>query len=199
MTNNNQPSVKVEVLQAQNENIEQVILRERGRLLNYIKSRIPDDEDAEDVLQDVFFQLTQTHRLMKPVEKMSSWLFTVARNKIADLFRKNKPVNFSKIDRYAFNDEEDDRSLANLLPSTEPGPEGEFLREMTMQTLEEALDELPEEQRYAFVSHEFEGKSFKELSAESGETVNTWLSRKRYAVLHLRSRLQDLYQEIKEL
>ena len=199
MTNNNQPSVKVEVLQAQNENIEQVILRERGRLLNYIKSRIPDDEDAEDVLQDVFFQLTQTHRLMKPVEKMSSWLFTVARNKIADLFRKNKPVNFSKIDRYAFNDEEDDRSLANLLPSTEPGPEGEFLREMTMQTLEEALDELPEEQRYAFVSHEFEGKSFKELSAESGETVNTWLSRKRYAVLHWRSRLQDLYQEIKEL
>jgi RNA polymerase sigma factor (sigma-70 family) len=199
MTNNSQPSVKVEVLQAQNENIEQVILRERGRLLNFIKSRIPDDEDAEDVLQDVFFQLTQTHRLMKPVEKMSSWLFTVARNKIADLFRKNKPVNFSKIDRYAFNDEEDDRSLANLLPSTEPGPEGEFLREMTMQTLEEALDELPEEQRYAFVSHEFEGKSFKELSAESGETVNTWLSRKRYAVLHLRSRLQDLYQEIKEL
>ncbi len=199
MIHRNQAQVKVHQLTQQNDSIEEVILRERGRLLNFIKSRIPAEEDAEDVLQDVFFQLTQSFRLKRPVEKMSSWLFTVARNKIADLFRKNKPLSFSKVEGRAFSDEDDDRSLANLLPSTEPGPEGEFLREMTMNTLEEALSELPEEQRMAFIWHEYEGKSFKEMAAESGETVNTWLSRKRYAVLHLRSRLQALYQEMKEM
>ncbi len=189
--------VKVAYLPEQNKDIERVLRNERGKLLNFIRARIPQDEDAEDVLQDVFYQFIQSYRLMQPIEKVSSWLFTVARNKIADLFRKKKPVNFSKLE-VRRDDDDESPSFIDLLPTKEDGPEGEYIRELAMEIMDEALEELPEEQRQAFVWHELEGMSFKEMSEMSGETVNTWLSRKRYAVLHLRERLGVVYREITE-
>jgi len=153
---------------------------------------VPDPGDAEDVLQDVFYALVEANRLLVPIEHVTGWLFQVARNRIVDLFRK-KPESFSEA---AIVDDEDElRQLEDLLPSPNAGPDALFARGLLLDELELALSELPEEQREVFVAHELEGRSFKEMAAETGVGLNTLLSRKRYAVLHLRERLQTIYDE----
>lgn len=182
----------------QNEVIEKTVQKERQRLFNFIKKRVPDSIDAEDILQDVFYQFVESYRLMKPIEKVTSWLFTVARNKITDTFRKRKPELLSKQNfRHQEGGELDETlNITDFLPDSSDGPEAIYFRSIIMEELEEALEELPEAQREVFVMHEIEDKSFKEISALTGETVNTLLSRKRYAVLYLRERLQALYNEL---
>lgn len=179
----------------QDQRISDVVRRERSRLLNFIRRRVPDPGDAEDVLQDVFYRLVEANRLLMPIEHVTGWLFRVARNRITDLFRKQQPENFSDV---VSDESGETMSLADLLPSPDAGPEALYAREVLLEELEDALEELPEEQREVFVAHEFEGRSFKELSAESGVSVNTLLSRKRYAVLHLRERLRRVYNEFRK-
>jgi RNA polymerase sigma factor (sigma-70 family) len=178
---------------AQNQRISQVVDRERYRLLNFIRRRVPDPYDAEDILQDVFYELVEANRLLMPIDHITGWLFRVARNRIVDLFRKKKPVNFSD----AAMEGEDDESLQfeDLLPSPDAGPEALHARSVLLEALELALRELPSEQREVFVAHEIEGLSFKDIAARTGVGVNTLLSRKRYAVLHLRERLQSIYDD----
>src|ERR1700734_3226159 len=167
--------------------------RERSRLGNFIRRRVPDPRDAEDILQDVFYELVEANRLLMPVEHVTGWLFRVARNRITDLFRKKKLESFSDA---AVTDEDDELlQFEDLLPSPDAGPEALYFRSVLLDELEFALADLPGEQREVFVAHELEGRSFKELSAETGVSVNTLLSRKRYAVRHLRERLQDVYDE----
>jgi RNA polymerase sigma factor (sigma-70 family) len=161
--------------------------REEPRLRNFIRRRVLDTGDAEDVLQDVFYELTQAYRLMKPVEQVTAWLFRVARNRITDIFRKRKTVSLN--DPAA---DEDGLEFEDLLPSPDAGPDAIYARTLLMEALDEALEELPEGQREVFVAHEVMGRSFKEISEETGVSVNTLLSRKRYAVLHLRKRLQEM-------
>lgn len=181
----------------QNKQIEQTFKKERGRLLDFIKSRISNPEEAEDILQDVFYQLIETYRLMKPIERMTGWLFTVARNKITDRYRKKKPQPMSSLKANRNNNHEEEAlSLADILPDLGNDPDTEYLREMIWAELGEALDLMPAKQREIFVLHEFEGKSFKEMAAITGDPVNTLLSRKRYAILFLRERLHDLYEEL---
>jgi RNA polymerase sigma factor (sigma-70 family) len=176
--------------------IAEVLKREQSRLRNFIRRRVPDPRDAEDVLQDVFYRLVETNRLLMPIEHVTAWLFRVARNRITDLFRKKGPERFSEILVSGENDGDDDlRQLEDLLPSPDAGPEALYARAVLLDELELAVDELPEEQREVFVAHEVEGRSFKEMAAESGLSVNTLLSRKRYAVLRLRARLQHIYDE----
>ncbi|MBI2838907.1 MAG: RNA polymerase sigma factor [Acidobacteria bacterium] len=178
----------------QDRRISEVVKREQSRLRNFIRSRVPDPRDTEDILQDVFSKLVEANRLLMPIDHVTGWLFRVARNRITDLFRKKKPLSFSNT---AVADETDEPlQLADLLPSPDAGPDALYLRSLLLDELEHALEELPDEQREVFVAHELEGRSFKELSAESGVNVNTLLSRKRYAVLHLRARLQDIYEEL---
>jgi RNA polymerase sigma factor (sigma-70 family) len=176
----------------QNESLSETIRKEGNRLQNFIRSRVPDPGDAEDILQDVFYELTQTYRLMKPIEHVGAWLFRVARNRITDLFRKKRPESLDDavVDGGGL-------TLEELLPSPEAGPEAAYARSVLLEEIEEALEELPEEQRFVFVAHEVEGRSFKELAAETGLSVNTLLARKRYAVLHLRERLQEIYEEMR--
>jgi len=176
--------------------ISEVVEREQSRLRNFIRRRVPDPRDAEDILQDVFFELVEANRLLMPIEHVTGWLFRVARNRIIDLFRKKKPESFSDT-AVARNDDADDElpALEDLLPSPDAGPEALYARNLLLHELELALDELPEEQRKVFVAHELEGRSFKEIAAETGVSVNTLLSRKHYAVLHLRQRLQNIYDE----
>jgi RNA polymerase sigma factor (sigma-70 family) len=176
--------------------ISEVVEREQSRLRNFIRRRVPDPRDAEDILQDVFYELVEANRLLMPIEHVTGWLFRVARNRIIDLFRKKKPESFSDT-RVARNDDADDElpALEDLLPSPDAGPEALYARNLLLHELELALDELPEEQRKVFVAHELEGRSFKEIAAETGVSVNTLLSRKHYAVLHLRQRLQNIYDE----
>ncbi|MGH9510588.1 MAG: RNA polymerase sigma factor [Terriglobales bacterium] len=182
----------------QDQRISDVVKRERSRLRNFIRRRVPDPRDAEDILQDVFYELVEANRLLMPIDHVTGWLFRVARNRITDLFRKKKPESFSDsaVARND-NDEDDDEllRLEDLLPSPDAGPEALYARSVLLDELELALDELPDEQREVFVAHELEGRSFKEMSAETGVSVNTLLSRKRYAVLHLRERLQTIYAE----
>jgi RNA polymerase sigma factor (sigma-70 family) len=180
----------------QDRRIAETIEREQGRLRNFIRKRVPDRRDAEDVLQDVFYELVEAYRLLKPIEEVGAWLFRVARNRIIDLFRKKKPEPSSA----APADSEDGRadSLEDLLPSPDAGPEAAYARGVLLEELDEALDELPEEQRFVFVAHELEGRSFRELASETGLGVNTLLSRKHYAVLHLRRRLRTIYDEFRE-
>src|SRR3954468_23527708 len=170
--------------------ISDVVGREQSRLRDFIRRRVPDPRDAEDVLQDVFYKLVEANRLLMPIEHVTGWLFRVARNRITDLFRKKRPESFGDI-------VEDDEllPLEDLLPSPDAGPEALYARSVLLDELALAIEELPEEQREVFVAHELEGRSFKEMSAESGVGVNTLLSRKRYAVLHLRERLQHVYDE----
>jgi RNA polymerase sigma factor (sigma-70 family) len=177
----------------QDQRISDVVKRERSRLRNFIRRRVPDPADAEDIVQEVFYELVEANRLLMPIEHVTGWLFRVARNRITDLFRKKKPESFSQ----AAVEGEDGEvpQIEDLLPSPEAGPEALFVRNALLDELEMALDELPEEQREVFVGHELEGRSFKQMAAESGMSVNTLLSRKRYAVLHLRERLQDIYDE----
>ena len=177
----------------QDQRISEVVEREKSRLRNFIRRRVPDPRDADDILQEVFYELVEANRLLMPIEHVGGWLFRVARNRITDLFRKKKPEQFSDADRV----EEDGEllKLEDLLPSAGAGPDAAYAREVLLDELEFALDELPEEQREVFVAHEIEGRTFKELAAESGVSVNTLLSRKRYAVRHLRQSLQTIYEE----
>ena len=161
--------------------------RDESRLRSFIRSRVLDAGDAEDVLQDVFYELIQAYRMMKPAEQVTAWLFRVARNRITDLFRRRKSVSLSD----GISADEDAPTIEDLLPSPDAGPDAIYARSLLLEALDDALDELPEEQREVFLAHEFEGRSFKELSEETGASVNTLLSRKRYAVLHLRKRLQE--------
>jgi RNA polymerase sigma factor (sigma-70 family) len=172
----------------QNRRISEVIQRERLRLLRFILRRVDDEGDAEDILQDVFYELTEAYRLMKPIEQVGAWLSRVARNRIIDRFRKKKPV------AEVLNEQGVPR-LEDLLPSPAAGPEALYARGVLLEELEAALEELPEEQRDVFVAHEMDGKSFKQLAEETGLSVNTLLSRKHYAILHLRRRLEAIYEE----
>jgi RNA polymerase sigma factor (sigma-70 family) len=177
----------------QNRQISEVIAVQRGRLHNFIRRRVPDPSDAEDIVQEVFYELVEANRLLMPINHVTGWLFRVARNRITDLFRKKKPQAFSDA---AVEDEAGELlHIEDLLPSPDAGPEALYFRGVLLDELEFALSELPRDQREVFVAHELEGRSFKELSAETGVGVNTLLSRKRYAVLHLRERLQSIYEE----
>jgi len=176
----------------QDQRISEAIYRDRARLRNFIQSRVPDRDDAEDILQDVFYELIATYRMMKPVEQVTAWLFRVARNRIIDLFRKKEAQRAGP----ATLPEKGETVLsAEFLPSRDAGPEAAYARSVLLEELDDALDELPEEQREVFIAHELLGYSFKELAAQSGISVNTLLSRKHYAVLHLRQRLQAIYDE----
>jgi RNA polymerase sigma factor (sigma-70 family) len=177
----------------QDQRISEVVKREGSRLRNFIRRRVSDPLDAEDVLQDVFYKLVEANRLLMPIDHVTGWLFRVARNRITDLFRKKTPENFSEA--MIENEEGEALQIEDLLPSPDAGPEALYLRNLLLDELELALDELPDEQREVFVAHELEGRSFKELTAKTGVSVNTLLSRKRYAVLHLRERLQSIYDE----
>ena len=177
----------------QDQSIAQAMERDGGRLRNYIRKHVVDLEAAEDILQEVFVELVEAYRLLKPIEQVSGWLFRVAKNRIIDRFRGRKLESLSQA-KYG---EDDDAavSLEDLLPSPDSGPEAAYARNVLLDEIDEALEEMPPEQRSVFIAHEWEGYSFKELSAETGVSVNTLLSRKHYAVLHLRSRLQSIYEE----
>ena len=180
----------------QDQRISEVVEREQPRLRQFIRRRVPDPRDAEDVLQDVFYELVEANRLLMPIEHVTGWLFRVARNRITDLFRKRRPESFGDS---ALPDEGDERlPLEDLLPSPDAGPEALYARNVLLDELELAVEELPAEQREVFVAHELEGRSFKAMAEETGVSVNTLLSRKRYAVLRLRERLQGVYDESTE-
>jgi RNA polymerase sigma factor (sigma-70 family) len=174
--------------------ISEVVRREQSRLRDFIRRRVPDPRDVEDVLQDVFYKLVEANRLVMPIEHVTGWLFRVARNRITDLFRKREPATYDDIAIAAEDGEL--LQLEDLLPSPDAGPEALYARHVLLDELDLALDELPEEQRDVFVAHELEGRSFKEIARDTGVNVNTLLSRKRYAVLHLRERLQSIYDEL---
>lgn len=178
----------------QDERITKAIKQEQNRLLNFIRKRVIDQSDAEDILQDVFYELIEAYRLMKPVEQVTAWLFRIARNRTIDLFRKQKREAFGRKVTPATEDGQT-LLLEDLLPSRDAGPEAAYARTVLLEELDAALDELPKEQREVFVAHELLGYSFKDLSAQTGVSVNTLLSRKHYAVLHLRERLQAIYDE----
>jgi RNA polymerase sigma factor (sigma-70 family) len=177
----------------QDRRISEAVEQQRSRLRSFISRRVADPSEVEDILQEVFFELVEAYRLMKPVETAGAWLFRVARNRIIDRFRKNKPEPLADV--RALSEEGEALSLEEFLPSSNAGPEAAYTRNVMIEELEAALEELPEEQRWVFIQHEIEGRNFKELAAESGVRLNTLLSRKRYAVLHLRQRLQSLYDE----
>jgi RNA polymerase sigma factor (sigma-70 family) len=173
-----------------------VYKEERNRLLGYIRNRIPDSIEAEDILQDVFYQLTIGFSDIRRIENLTAWIYKVADNRIIDLFRKKKPVNISYSDS-AKDDDDGPLSLEEILPALGSTPEDEEIKELIWEAIEETLSELPEEQRSVFVATEFDGKSFKAISEETGILVNTLISRKRYAVLALRERLNELYKLLK--
>jgi len=177
----------------QDQRISEVVKRERSRLHNFIRRRVPDPRDAEDILQEVFYELVEANRLLMPIEHVTGWLFRVARNRIADLFRKKKPESFTDV--AVADDEEELLRLEDLLPSTDAGPDALYARSVLLEELEFALSELPAEQREVFVAHELEGRTFKEMAAESGVSINTLLARKHYAVLHLREHLRSIYDD----
>jgi RNA polymerase sigma factor (sigma-70 family) len=179
----------------QDQRISEVVRREQSRLGNFIRRRVPDPRDAEDILQDVFYELVEANRLLMPIEHVTAWLFRVARNRITDLFRKKRPESFSNTAVAHEDDEDDLLQFEDLLPSPDAGPEALYARSVLLDELALALSELPEQQREVFVAHELKGRSFKEMAAATGVSVNTLLSRKRYAVLHLRERLQSIYDE----
>jgi RNA polymerase sigma factor (sigma-70 family) len=177
----------------QDRQISEVIAEERTRLRNFIRRRVPNEADVEDLLQEVFCELVEAHRLLTPIDYVAGWLFRVARNRITDLFRKKKPQAFT--DAVVEDEEGESLRMEDLLPSGDAGPEALYLRKLLLDELHRALGELPAEQRAVFVAHEVDGRSFKELSAQSGVSVNTLLSRKRYAVLHLRRRLRSIHDD----
>jgi RNA polymerase sigma factor (sigma-70 family) len=177
----------------QDQRISETLKREQSRLRNFIRRRVPDPRDAEDILQDVFYELVEANRLLMPIEHVTGWLFRVARNRITDFFRKRKPESFS--DLAVVNEEDELLRLEDLLPSPDAGPAALYARGVLLEELEKAVDELSAEQREVFIAHEVEGRSFKQIAAETGVGVNTLLSRKRYAVLRLRARLEDIHDE----
>ena len=178
----------------QDRRISEAVEQEQSRLRNFIRRRVADEADVEDILQDVFSELVETYRLIRPVKQVAAWLFRVARNRITDLVRKRRPEAL-RIEPTSVGEEGDDLNWEDLLPSPDAGPEAAYARLVLMEELDTALDELPEEQREVFLAHELDGRSFKELAAETGLSVNTLLSHKHYAVLHLR-RLQAIHDEI---
>lgn len=188
-------SVISKIARQQDEVIEKTVIQERGRLLNFIRKRVANDEEAEDILQDVFFQFVEAFRAIESIERVTSWLFTVARNKITDRYRKKKPEPLRRNIAQRDPDEEA-LMLEDILPDSAHDQDDELMRTVILNAIDEALAELPEVQRKVFVWHEFEDKSFKEIAAITGDSVNTLLSRKRYAILHLRARLQVLYNEL---
>jgi RNA polymerase sigma factor (sigma-70 family) len=179
----------------QDRRISEAVGREQKRLRNFIRKRVPDPSDAEDILQDVFYELVEAYRMMKPVQQVTAWLFQVARNRITDMFRR-KGWTTAQTEPAAADGEA--LLLKELLPSPDAGPEAAYARSVLAEELDAALDELPDEQREVFFAHEVMGYSFKELSASTGVSVNTLLSRKHYAVVYLRERLQAIYDEFKE-
>ncbi len=178
----------------QDREISATVRRERGRLLAFIRRRVLDAAEAEDVLQEALYELVAAHRLMQPVEQAGAWLMRVARNRIIDRFRKKKPELLAD-QGVEFEEDDDVGDLEDLLPSPDDGPDAVAIRELMLERIEAALDELPREQRDVFIAQELEGASFKELSERWNVGVNTLLSRKRYAILHLRQRLQAAYEE----
>jgi len=180
----------------QDRQISEIFALQGARLRNFIRRRVPDSRDAEDILQDVFFELVEANRLLMPIQHVTGWLFQVARNRITDLFRKKKPESFS--DSAVTNEDGELLQFEDILPSPDVGPEAVYARHMLLDELEHALDELPVEQRDVFIGHELEGRSFKEMAADTGVSVNTLLSRKRYAALHLRERLQRAHDEFRK-
>jgi RNA polymerase sigma factor (sigma-70 family) len=183
----------VERRNEQNRRIGEVIQREGRKLLRFIRRRVRDQTDAEDILQEVLYELTEAYRMMKPVEQAGAWLYRVARNRMIDRFRKKQPEPFGEVPEGA----DEGMRFEDLLPSPDDGPEAAYARGVLLDELQAALEELPEEQRAVFVGHEVDGRSFKQIAADTGVSVNTLLSRKRYAVLHLRQRLKAIYQEFK--
>jgi RNA polymerase sigma factor (sigma-70 family) len=181
----------------QDRRISEVVRQEQSRLRNFIRRRVPDPRDVEDILQDVFYELVEANRLLMPIEHVTGWLFRVARNRITDLFRKKKPESFS--DAAVADNDQDSLRVEDLLPSPDAGPDALYARTVLLDELEFALDELPDDQRAVFVGHELEGRTFKQMAAETGVSVNTLLSRKRYAVLHLRERLRSIYDEFRSM
>ena len=175
--------------------IAETFLREKSKLLNFIKRRIPKADDAEDILQDVFGQLIENFDVLRPIEQITAWIFRVARNKIIDRYRKKKTESLEKVSQVQ-NDEHDAPQFFEKLFDPFNNPEDEMMRNLIWSTLMGALNEMPELQKNVFVMHELEEKSFKEISGLTGAGVNTLLSRKRYAILFLREKLQELYQEL---
>jgi RNA polymerase sigma factor (sigma-70 family) len=173
--------------------ISEIVAEQRARLRNFIRRRVPNPSDAEDIVQEVFYELVEANRLLMPIEQVTGWLFRVARNRIIDLLRKKKPQTFS--DAAVEGEGGEMLYIEDLLPSPDAGPEALYIGNVLHDALELAIDELPDDQRDVFVAHELEGRSFKEMAAATGVGVNTLLSRKRYAVLHLRERLQSVYDE----
>ena len=178
----------------QDQRIARALAREQDRLRRFIRRRVADAADAEDILQDVLFELVEAERLMKPIEQVGAWLFRVARNRITDLFRRRRPAT-STSEAVATAEDGVVLSLEDLLPSSDRGPEARYARRLLLDELDAAIDELPDEQRDVFVAHELEGRPFKELAAETGLSINTLLARKRYAVMRLRRRLQAIHDE----
>ncbi len=177
--------------------IAEAVKREGSRLKNFIRRRVPDERDAEDILQEVFYELVEADRMMKPIEQLSGWLYRVARNRITDLFRQKRPEALAN-DAAANDAEGESQRIEDLLPSPDAGPEAAYARTVLIEELDAALNELPEEQRQAFVAHEIEGQSFKELAEATGVSVNTLILRKHRAVVHLRERLEAIYDEFEE-
>lgn len=181
----------------QDRRISTALKAESARLRNFIRKRVANEADAEDILQEVFYEFVQTYRLMKPIEQAGAWLFRVARNRIIDRFRRRRhdPLQADR----AVSEEGEPLALEDLLPSPDAGPEALYARSLLIEELNEAIDELPEEQRSVFLAHEIEGRSFKDLAAESGTSINTLIARKRYAVRYLRRRMQRIYVEFSRL
>jgi RNA polymerase sigma factor (sigma-70 family) len=173
--------------------ISEIVAEQRTRLRNFIRRRVPDPSDAEDIVQEVFYELVEANHLLMPIEHVTGWLYRVARNRIIDLFRKKKPERFS--DAAVENEDGEILQVEDLFPSPDAGPEAVYMRSVLLDELELAIEALPDEQREVFIAHEIDGRSFKELSAETGISMSTLLSRKRYAILHLRERLQNIYNE----
>jgi RNA polymerase sigma factor (sigma-70 family) len=186
-------ALAIDMTREQDRQISEAVEQQGFRLRNFIRRRVSDPADVEDILQEVFFELVEAYRLMKPIEIAGAWLFQVARNRIIDRFRKKKPEPLA--DMTLPSDEGEMLSVEEFLPSADAGPEAAYIGTVLIEELEAALDELPDEQRQVFIAHEIEGRSFKDLAAESGVSINTLLSRKRYAVLFLRTRLQSVYEE----
>lgn len=183
------------IVEEQNNEIGNELIRQRNKLLNFIQKRVPEREEAEDILQDVFYQFIETYRMMKPVEQAGAWLFRVARNRITDRFRKKKPERLDIISKG--RDENDEPLLlSDLLPSSTDSADAQMMNKLLMEEVAQALDELPKEQKEVFVLHEIEGKSFNEIAEITGASINTLLSRKRYAVITLREKLKELYSEM---
>jgi RNA polymerase sigma factor (sigma-70 family) len=186
----------ITLMNEQNRRITEIVAKEGSRLRNFIRKRVPNQSDVEDIVQEVFYELVEANRLLMPIEHVTGWLFRVARNRMIDLFRKKKPRSFT--DKTVEDEDGELLQIEDLLPSPDAGPEALYVRHVLLDELEVALHELPDEQRDVFIAHELEGRSFKELSAETGISVNTLLSRKRYAMLHLRERLQSIHEEFRK-